>query len=137
MFAAREPSKGNSPIIDLDVLAQFPSVESVVASTHIRTARELSAIRELILCGRELGLNTATLKSLTGIESLYIPHLVRDALLDLDCLPAEAMRQLAIWRWDVRSLAPLAKMTGLRELDVTLFNESLAEIVSKMQGLTF
>jgi hypothetical protein len=33
VFAAREPDKGNYPIVDLGVLHEFPSVESVVAST--------------------------------------------------------------------------------------------------------
>jgi hypothetical protein len=137
VFAARKPDKGNAPVIDLGVLADFPSVESIVASTHIRTAHELPAIREVIMCGLELGLNTATLKKLTGVESLYVPHLVRDTPLDLDCLPAESMQQLAIWRWDVQTLSPLSRMTALRQLDVTLFQESLAELVSKMHGLTF
>jgi hypothetical protein len=136
VFAAREPGKVNSPIIDLDVLAEFPSVESIIGSTRVRTARELPAIREVLMIGHQLSIDTATLAKLSGIESLYIPHLVRDKTLDLGCLPASSMRQLAIWRWDVDSLAPLAKMTALRQLDVTLFHESL-ELLSKMHDLTF
>ncbi|HEV2689465.1 MAG TPA: hypothetical protein VGV35_12965, partial [Bryobacteraceae bacterium] len=90
----------------------------------------------VLMCGWVLSMDTATLGKLSGIEALYIPHLSRDRPLDLSCLPAESMRQLAIWRWDAASLAPLEKMTGLRELDVTFFNESL-ELLSKMHALTF
>jgi len=50
LLAACEQSKERTPTIDLDVLADFPAVESVIASTRVRASRELPNIRELLLC---------------------------------------------------------------------------------------
>ena len=136
VLAAHEPGKIDSPHLDLDPLADFPSVESVVACTRIRASRDLPSIREILVLGHSLLVDTATLSHLPGLESLYIPHVARQRVIDLACLPAQQMRQLAIWRWDVASLAPLAHMTGLRHLDVTFFKESV-DILAALHELTY
>src|ERR1051326_6861308 len=41
VWAAREPTRVDSPVIALDALADFPSVESVLASTPVRVGRSL------------------------------------------------------------------------------------------------
>src|SRR6266849_5155490 len=50
VLAAREQGKSGTLVIDLDVLADFPAVESVVASTRIRAGREIPNVRELLIC---------------------------------------------------------------------------------------
>lgn len=39
VLAAREQDKERTPVIDLDVLADFPALKSVVASTRLRASR--------------------------------------------------------------------------------------------------
>jgi hypothetical protein len=135
VLAAREPGKGNSPLIDLDVLAGFPSAESIIASTITKATRELPAIREVIMCGHQPSMDTATLAKFTGLGSLVIRFFSCNAGLDLGCLPASWMRQLAVSRWDVESLAPLGQMITLRQLEIECFRASLQPL-SNLHDLT-
>src|SRR4051812_35890645 len=48
VLAACEQGKAGTLVIDLDMLADFPTVESVVVSTRIRASREIPNIRELL-----------------------------------------------------------------------------------------
>jgi hypothetical protein len=82
-------------------------------------------------------LDTETLEKLPGIESLYLPLVLPgNKPLDLGRLPFLSMRHLAISHWNVQDLAPLGKMTRIRQLDVEMFHESL-EPVSRMDRLTY
>src|SRR5207302_698593 len=49
VLAACEPKKHDQPLINLDVLADFPSVESVIASTKIRACASFTPICSAIL----------------------------------------------------------------------------------------
>ena len=48
VLAAQEPTNSKTPVIDLDILSNFPSVESLVISTQVRATRDLPHIRELL-----------------------------------------------------------------------------------------
>jgi len=61
VFAAREDRKYHSPVINLDVLAAFPSVRSVVASTSLDLHRPLPAVAELLFIASPLILNTVAI----------------------------------------------------------------------------
>src|SRR6202521_2336296 len=50
VLAACEQGKAGMLVIDLDVLAAFPTAESGVVSTRIRASREIPNIRELLFC---------------------------------------------------------------------------------------
>jgi hypothetical protein len=136
VLAAREEGKERTPLIDLDVLAGFPAVESLVASTRLRASRQLPSIRELLLSSAAPLPEAATLRHLTGLEALYAQPTHGNVHLDLDALPAGQMRKLALTRWLTKSLAPLERMTGLEQLKVDLFREPL-DPVAGMTGLRY
>src|SRR5258708_4739491 len=97
VLAARETGKIGAPRIDLEILAQIPSVESVVATTPVWTARELPQIRELILLGQITRVpDAATIGNLPGLHSLFASAAPSDVRLALDRLPAESMPPLAV-----------------------------------------
>jgi len=136
VLAAHEQGNVRTPVIDLDVLADFPSVESVVASTPVRATHELPHIRELLISSGAPLPETATLRHLTGLQTLYALPVSGTVRLDLDSLPAGQMRELALTRWRTKSLVPLERMTGLHQLRVDLFRDPL-DPVSKMTGLVY
>jgi hypothetical protein len=137
VLAAREPSKFGSPRIDLDPLAGFPTVESVFASTTIRTERELPQIRELLLSHSTTLPNAATLGKLPGLEAFYAERAVCDVKLAWDQLPG-TLRQLALSRDPRGSTTPVVRFTNLRELSlVNLYPGDSVEPVGELRQLTF
>src|SRR6266851_8482198 len=88
VLAARVEGKERTPLIDLDVLAGFPAVESLVASTRLRASRQLPSIRELLLSSAAPLPEASTLRHLTGLEALYAQPTHGNVHLDLDALPA-------------------------------------------------
>ena len=137
VLAAQElAGKLATPVIDLDVLADFPSVESVVASTRVQAARDLPHVRELLMCGYAPLPEAATLRHLTGIEALWASHFHSTVPLDLESLPARQMRKLAVNRWFTKSLAPLEEMTKLEMLRLDVCRDPL-DPVSKMPNLRY
>jgi hypothetical protein len=136
VLAAREQGKERTPIVDLDALAGFPAVESLIASTHVRATRPLPGIREVLLSSGAPFPDAATLRHLTGLDSLYALPTHGNARLALDALPGGQMRKLALTRWLTMSLAPLEKMTGLEQLSMDLFREPL-DPVAGMPNLKY
>ena len=136
VLAAQEPTNSKTPVIDLDILSNFPSVESLVISTQVRATRDLPHIRELLFAYVVSLPDAATLKKFTGLQTLFALPVACDSRIDLDAVPAEQMRDLAVSHWFTKNLAPLEKMTGLRQLRANLFHDSL-DSVSKMPQLTF
>ncbi len=136
VLAACEIGKERTPVIDLDVLVDFPTVESVIASTQVRASRQLPDIRELLLYPTAPIPEASTLRRLTGLESLYAMPPCGEMRLNLDALPAEQMRKLALNRWLNLSVAPLEKMTGLVKLSADLFHDSL-DAVARMTDLQY
>jgi hypothetical protein len=133
VLAARALTPGSEPlVIDLDPLAAVASVESVVASTLVRASRELPSIRELLVTAFSDLPEPATLRQLTGLQSLYFPFGTRRKL-DLNDLPATQMLELMVTRWQVTSLAPLERMTNLVSLRAELFREPLDTIARMAQ----
>ena len=135
VLAACEQGKAGTLVIDLDVLADFPTVESVVVSTRIRASREIPNIRELLFCSGASFPDATTLRHLTGLEALYSTF-GSDVRLDLDAIPAKQMRKLAINRWLTKSLAPLERMTKLEQLEADLFRDPL-DPISGMKDLKY
>jgi hypothetical protein len=136
VLAACEPGKERTPVIDLDVLADFPSVESIIASTCVEASRDLPNIRELLVTPWGPLPSAATLRHLTGLESLYALPTHGNSRLDLEAVPLAQMRNLAFTRWLTKSLAPLERMTGLEQLRVDLFREPL-DPIARMKNLTY
>jgi len=77
--------------------------------------------------------DSATLRQLTGLQSLYFPFGTRRKL-DLNVLPATQMRELMVNRWQVTSLAPLERMTNLVSLRAELYREPL-DAIARMSAL--
>lgn len=135
VLAPRVP--GNDKYVaDLDPLADFPSVESVIASSHVRASRPLPSIREYLVGSFAEFPSAATLRLLPGLQSLFANHLGYAGMLDLDALPAAQMRELAVNRWKTVHLSRLQDMTGLVWLSIKLFREPLDPIAG-MSGLRF
>jgi hypothetical protein len=118
IFAARLPGRPGEPVIDLDPLAAFPSVRSVVASTTVRAGRDLPNIEELLLLHQTAVPNPATLGHLTGLTRLWAawaPRAPSNGCLEAGAL--HAIRELGIQRASLSSgLAELAGLQGLKHL---------------------
>src|SRR5207245_2495797 len=123
-------------VADLDELTAFSSVESVVAATQVRASRALPSVRELLVAPFAEFPEPATLRMLTGLQSLSASSLGYLTNLDLDALPATQMRKLAVNRWKTRHLPRLREMTGLVSLSVDLYREPL-ELVAGLGELRF
>ena len=135
VLAAGEQGKVGTLVVDLDVLADFPGVESVVVSTRLRASRPIPNIRELLFYPGTSFPDATTLRHLTGLVTLY-STVGSDVPLDLDAIPARQMRKLALTRWLAKSLAPLERITGLEQLKVDLFRDPL-DAVAGMKDLQY
>src|SRR5258706_3374055 len=118
--------------IDLDSLADFPSVESVIASTRVRASRPLPHIRELLLIASPHLPDAATLRNLSGLQSLHAHHTF--GKLDLDALNGPQMRKLAFDRWRTGGVHALDRMPALEQLSAKLFRDPL-DAVGRMTNL--
>jgi hypothetical protein len=98
VFAAREPVKFADPLIDLDVLADIPSVDSIISSTRMQASRDNPHIRELLFSTGAPAPPPASLRHLTGLSSIHLRFGSGSHRLDLASLPADQMRKLAINR---------------------------------------
>jgi len=121
VFAARGARIGE-PTIDLDPLADYPSVRSVVASTEIRARRALPNVRELLLLGETLVPHAETLGNLPQLTSVWVAWSQGRRLLQAEALP-EGLQQLGVCRHHLRDGAPnrprfseLARYAGLLHL---------------------
>ena len=135
VLAACELGKVSTPVIDIDVLAEFPGVESIVASTRLSASRQLPNIRELLFPSGTSFPDATTLRHFTGLEALYTTF-GSDVKLDLDAIPLQQMRKIAVNRWLTKNLAPLEKMTGLEQFKAELFRDVL-DPVARMTGLKY
>jgi len=86
VFAARSDRLG-MPLIDLDGLASYPTVESIVASTEVRARTPLPHIRELLLIGMTVVPDADTLANLPGLERLWVAWVPRDRELSVSSIP--------------------------------------------------
>ncbi len=136
VVAAAETGVSRAAPFDLDVLADFASVESVIASAPVRAGRELPHIRELLMVSGAPQPDAETLRNLTGLETLWALPTSCNTRLPLDAVPAAQMRKLAVGHWFTKSMAPLAAMTGLTKLRLDLFREPLDD-VSQMADLSY
>ena len=136
VIAAREPSRFGEPVIDLGALADFPSVESVVASTRIECSRETPNVCELLLTYGTPAPDVASLRRFPALSALHMRWGAGEYRLDLEGIAAEPIRKLALNRWFVKDLAPLHRMNGVRQLHLELFKDSL-EAVAGMPELEY
>ncbi|HXT26764.1 MAG TPA: hypothetical protein VN749_18245 [Candidatus Eisenbacteria bacterium] len=125
VLAACEPNKHDQPIIDLDVLADLPSVESVMVSTKIRVTRDLPQVCELLFSSVAPMPDAATLRHLPNLKSVFALPVTGSGKLDLAALPAGKLRDLAFSHWFAVNPLALEDMTGVRQLYADLFRESL------------
>jgi len=136
VIAAHEPRKPAEPIIYLRVLTDIPSVESVVVSTRVVATRSIPNIRELLFTFGTPAPEPATLRRFTGLVALHAGFGAGGHHLDLESLPAEQMRKLAVNRWSVKSLIPLQRMKGLRRLSADLFRDPV-DAIGQMHDLEY
>jgi hypothetical protein len=136
VIAAHEPRKPAEPIIDLGVLKDIPSVKSVVVSTRVVATLPLPNICELLFTFGTPAPDSATLRQLTGLSALHAGFAAGGHHLDLESLPAEQMRKLAVNHWSVKSLIPLERMKGLRRLSAELFRDPL-DAIGQMHELEY
>ena len=137
VLAAREPQKPSSPRISLDGLAKVPSVYSVATSTIVEATRELPQVKELLLLQATLVPDATTMGNLPGLESLHVSHAYGNVKLALDRLPAASLQHLAVPRWVIPNLDPLASLTELQSLDVSTYPRDSVEPVSNLERLTY
>jgi len=121
VFAARGRRGPGEPVLDLDLLADYPSVRSVVASTTVRARRPLPQVDELLLFGQTMVPDSGTLGSLPGLERLWAGW-APGGRLDVAALP-EGLRALGVCRHNLAAgseaaprFAELTRFTGLRHL---------------------
>ncbi len=136
VIAARGPTQPNEPVINLDVLANLGSVESVVVSTVVKARRHLPDIKELLFTFGAPAPDGETLRNLTRLTAFFSRCGSGRPALNLAALPAEAMEKLALSRWACESLEPLLRMKNLRQLHVDLFRETL-DAVAGMSELEY
>ena len=136
VIAAHEPRKPAEPVIDLGAIKDIPSVESLVISTRVVATHTLPNVRELLFTFGTPAPGPATLRQFTGLVALHASFGAGGYRFDLESLPAEQMRKLALNHWFVKSLTPLERMKGLRRLSADLFRDPLNEI-SQMQDLEY
>jgi hypothetical protein len=136
VVAARELGAAPLPglTIDLDPLADFPSVESVIASARVKASRPLPHIRELLLIASPPLPDADTVTNLTGLQSLYALHAV--GKLDLNALNGPQMRNLAFDHWRIANIQALERMTGVEQLSAHLFRDPL-DAVGRMANLRY
>ncbi len=120
VFAARLPRRYGEPVIDLDRLADFPSVRSIVASTAVRASRVLPRIEELLLLSRTPVPDTRTLQGLSGLARLWAGRAPADRRLAAGALSPTALRELGVNR-TVLPGGP-AELSGLVELRHLVLN---------------
>jgi hypothetical protein len=136
VIAAHEPRTPAEPVIDLGVIEDIPSVESVIVSTRVVATRALPNIRELLFTLGTPAPEPATLRQFTGLVALHAGFGVGRYRLDLESLPAEQMRKLGVSRWFVKSLTPLERMRGLRRLNADVFRDPL-DAIGQMHDLEY
>ena len=120
----------------LDALDTFPAIQSVVTRAQVHATRDLPQIRELLLSSSGRIPSPATLRHLTGLDTLFAARSGTPPRLDLASLPGPQMRKLAVNRWMTVSLEPLHQMPGLTHLYLDLFRDPL-DAVSEMSALTY
>lgn len=105
------------PIIDVDTLADVPSVRSIVSSTVIRARRRIPQVRELIFVDRGRPLDEETLACLPGLKTLWALMWPLDS--DPSWIP-HGLEELGIERTGLENagLSHLAHLTELRVLAV-------------------
>ena len=117
VFAARLPHGSGELVIDLDRLAEFPSVRSVVASTTVRAGRSLPQIEELLLFSRTPVPDAKTLQSLSGLARFWAGRAPLNRRLAVEALPARTLRELGVSRAALPGgLAELSELMELRHL---------------------
>jgi len=133
VIAARDPAKFGEPVMDAGVLADFPSVESVVASTRLVSTRDLPNVRELLFTFGTPAPDAASLRRFPALSALHLRWGAAGHRLDLEGLAAGQMLKIALNRWFVKDLAPLNRMTKLRQLHLELFRESLEPVAGMLE----
>jgi hypothetical protein len=136
VVAAHGPQNLTGRVIDLGVLQDVPSVDSVVVSTRVVATRELPNIRELLFTSGTPAPDPATLRQFRGLVALHAGFGAGGHRFDLDSLPVEQIRKLAVNRWSVKSLTPLERMRGLRRLTADVFRDPL-DAISQMHDLEY
>ena len=121
VFAARGQRGSGEPVIDLDPLADHPSVRSVVASTTVRARRPLPQVDELLLFGQTVVPDSETLRNLPGLEQLWAGW-APGGPFDVAALP-DGLRALGVCRHNLPAgseaaprFAELTRFAGLRHL---------------------
>jgi hypothetical protein len=137
VLAAREPQKFGSPRISLDGLGEVPSVYSVVTATTVEGTRELPQIKEMLLFHNTLVPDASTLGCLPSLESLHTMGAAGNVKLAFDRLRAGQLRRLAVPRWVMASLDPLAQLNALECLDVSTYPRDSVEPISELENLTY
>jgi hypothetical protein len=137
VFAARAPRRASGPIIDLDVLAEYPTVDSIVVSTPVRTSRELPNVTELLLTGVLAGPvpDPETFAHLSALESLWAGWAPRNRWLDISDEQATRLRRLGVAQYLLPGDHPIGSLcafVGLRQLELRhcLPTESVAPLAA-------
>jgi hypothetical protein len=120
--------------VDLDRLADVPSVESIIGCAGVRCERELPHVRDFLQGAFGEQPDAATLSRLTGLEEVYAPGIGFRNTLDLAALPA-GLRKLAVSRHQCTNLPALTRMGGLVSLHAELYKESL-DAIAALRALT-
>jgi len=135
VFAARLPPGSGETVIDLDRLAEFPSVRSVVASATVRAGRPLPHIEELLLFNRTPVPDAKTLQSLSGLVRFWAGRALFNRRLAVEALPGRALRELGVNR--VLLPGGSAELSGLVELRHLVLHHCMPkDSLQPLAGLT-
>src|SRR5262244_248715 len=97
VLAARGPRPIPEPVINLDVLANYESVRSVVASTRIEASRTPPHISELLLFGETPIPDADTIRCLPGLTHVWFTWARSLEPVNVEALPT-SLRALGLGR---------------------------------------
>ena len=140
VFAAR--AKGapqGEPVIDLDTLADYPTIRSIVASTTVRAGRPLPGISEVLLFGTTPVPDERTFRNLPNLVRLWAGWAPGKPPLALDALP-DALEALGVCRhslgWGQQPSPRFADLTRLCHLRMLSLNQCWPmDTVAPLAGL--
>jgi hypothetical protein len=125
VLAARGPDRADEPPIDLEPLADCPSVHSIVSSTTLRLRRPLQHITELLVLSRVRVPDAETLGHLPSLERLWVGWAAGGQWLDVRAVSA-GLRSLAVCRHNLNiadNLPRFAELTRFSRLEPLSFRD--------------
>ena len=140
VLLAADPARGgHETVLSLDALADYPDLESVVASATVTASRPLRSVRELLVVGYRAQVpDQKTIANLPRLESLYASATPTRRQLRLEWLPSR-LQELAIgWSTsEPQRLTRLGEFVELRRLSLDAGPSTPLAGLANLKRLTY